>query len=67
MSFFNLQGIPESVLRSYARSAAAVNDENNDKEDADDNADSEFDDNLEMLRAYSLVIATAESDIYEMH
>ena len=59
MSFFNPQGIPESVLRSHARNAAEVGD----KEDAD----SEFDDDLDTLRAYSLVTATAESDMCEMH
>jgi hypothetical protein len=59
MSFFNPQGIPESVLRSHGRSAAAVDDE--------EDADSEFDNDLEMLRAYSLVTAAAENDIYKIY
>jgi tetratricopeptide (TPR) repeat protein len=63
MSFFNPQGIPESVLRSYARNAAVVDDEAEDEADAD----SEFDDDLETLQAYSLVTATAETDMWEMH
>ncbi|XTI87867.1 hypothetical protein V2W45_1342700 [Cenococcum geophilum] len=56
MSFFNPQGIPESVLRRHSVNATA---------DADD--DGEFNDDLDTLRAYSLVTATADSDICEMH
>jgi tetratricopeptide (TPR) repeat protein len=63
MSFFNPQGIPESVLRCHDRNAAEVDD----KEDDEADADSEFDDDLETLRAYSLVTATAETDMCEMH
>jgi hypothetical protein len=59
MSFFNPQGIPESVLRSHTRNTAEAEDE--------EDADSEFDDDLETLRAYSLVTVTAESDMCEMH
>jgi hypothetical protein len=56
MSFFNPQGIPESVLRSHARNAVEVGDE--------EDANSEFDDDLDTLRAYSLVTATAKSDMW---
>jgi hypothetical protein len=59
MSFFNSQGIPSAVLRSHARNAAEMDDK--------EGADSEFDDDLETLRTYSLMTATAESDMCEMH
>jgi hypothetical protein len=47
------------VLRSHARNAAEMDDK--------EGADSEFDDDLETLRTYSLMTATAESDMCEMH
>jgi tetratricopeptide (TPR) repeat protein len=59
MNFFNPQGIPESVLRSYSKTTAEVGDEKD--------ADSEFDDDLDTLRAYSLVTVTTDSDTCEMH
>jgi hypothetical protein len=59
MSFFNPQGIPESVIRSHSRNAAEVDDE--------EDTDSEFDDDIDTLQAYSLVTVTAESDMCEMH
>jgi tetratricopeptide (TPR) repeat protein len=64
MSFFNPQGIPESVLRSYSLDATS---KNNRTIDSDDDNDGKFDDDLDMLRAYSLVTVTAESDMCEMH
>jgi tetratricopeptide (TPR) repeat protein len=57
MSFFNPQGIPESVLRT-ARTAVL--------EDGED-LDSAFNKDLDTLRAYSLVSMTADSDTCEMH
>ncbi|KAH7396963.1 TPR domain protein [Phaeosphaeria sp. MPI-PUGE-AT-0046c] len=62
MSFFNPQGIPESTLRSYNRDAAGA--ATTDDEVAADDA---FNENLDLLRAYSLVSMTAESDTCEMH
>jgi tetratricopeptide (TPR) repeat protein len=59
MSFFNPQGIPESVLRSYSKSTVKVDDE--------EDAESEFDDDLDTLRAYSLVTVTTDSNTCEMH
>lgn len=59
MSFFNPQGIPESILRMQRRSAAKTVDE--------EEADSEFDDGLDTLRVYSLITATVDSDVWEMH
>jgi tetratricopeptide (TPR) repeat protein len=63
MSFFNPQGIPESVLRSHARNTTEADDGGDDKEDIDD----QLNDDLDTLRAYSLVTATAESEMWEMH
>jgi len=67
MSFFNPRGIPESVLRSHARSTVDTGDEADDEADDEEDADGEFDDDLETLRAYSLVTATTEGDMWEMH
>ncbi|KAH7123380.1 putative kinesin [Dactylonectria estremocensis] len=54
LSFFNPQGIPEPVLQAYAY---------NYSEDSEDN----LNEDLEVLRDYSLVEVTAELDILEMH
>jgi tetratricopeptide (TPR) repeat protein len=62
MSFFNPQGIPESTLRRYSKDVAEVT-AAKDEEDAD----SAFDDDLDTLRAYSLVSTTAGGDACEMH
>jgi hypothetical protein len=62
MSFFNPQGIPESVLRRHSREAARGAEL---KDNGD--ADSAFDEDLDSLQAYSLVSMTADSDAWEMH
>ncbi|KAH7124548.1 hypothetical protein EDB81DRAFT_872342 [Dactylonectria macrodidyma] len=59
MSFFNPQGIPEFVLHNY-------------KGDLEDNMDrgedsDEFEDDLDVLRGYSLVSVTSTRDVCEMH
>ncbi|KAH8651714.1 hypothetical protein BGZ61DRAFT_468822 [Ilyonectria robusta] len=59
MSFFNPQGIPEFVLH-------------NDDTDLTDNVDrdaesDDFEDDLDVLRGYSLVSVTATQDVFEMH
>ncbi|KAH7124607.1 hypothetical protein EDB81DRAFT_730860, partial [Dactylonectria macrodidyma] len=54
MSFFNPQGIPESVLQAYAC------DYGEDGEDC-------LDDDLETLCGYSLVVVTADKEILKMH
>ena len=63
MSFFNPQGIPESVLRRHSREAAR----GAGLEDKEEDADSAFDEDLDTLQAYSLVSITADSDTCEMH
>ncbi|KAI4940873.1 hypothetical protein J4E91_011130 [Alternaria rosae] len=65
MSFFNPQGIPESVLRRHSREAARRAGLEDEEEEED--ADSAFDEDLDTLRAYSLVSMTAGSDAWEMH
>ncbi|KAF2174719.1 TPR-like protein [Zopfia rhizophila CBS 207.26] len=59
MSFFNPQGIPEWILRRHSRSVAKTGDE--------DEADNVFDEDLDTLQAYSLITATANRDVCEMH
>ncbi|EWY97447.1 hypothetical protein FOYG_02287 [Fusarium oxysporum NRRL 32931] len=59
MSFFNPQGIPEFMLHDYD---ADLTDQ------ADRDAEStDFEDDLDMLRGYSLVSVTATGDTFEMH
>ncbi|KAF2993769.1 hypothetical protein E8E13_002179 [Curvularia kusanoi] len=62
MSFFNPQGIPESTLRRYSKGAAGLTDEEDEEE-----ADSAFDEDLDVLQAYSLVSVTADNNACEMH
>ncbi|RYP47712.1 hypothetical protein DL768_006248 [Monosporascus sp. mg162] len=59
ISFFNPQGIPAWILRRHSRSVTETGDE--------DEADSAFDEDFDTLQAYSLIAATAETDMCEMH
>jgi hypothetical protein len=62
MSFFNPQGIPEFLLRDYSGSkpnAKGDDDDNDDNDDDDGNDNNEeggFEDYLDLVRSYSLVI-----------
>ncbi|KAH7125055.1 hypothetical protein B0J13DRAFT_598998 [Dactylonectria estremocensis] len=62
MSFFNPQGIPEFVLHHYKGDLTENADGVKDDED-----DDEFEDDLDVLRGYSLVSVTATRDVCEMH
>ena len=62
MSFFNPQGIPESVLQGHTRAIARAA-----KLGDDEDADSAFDEDLDTLQAYSLVSTTADGEAFEMH
>ena len=62
MSFFNLQGIPESTLRAYSRETARTAELND-----EDAIDSAFNEDLDILHAYSLVSVATEADLYKMH
>lgn len=57
MSFFNPHGIPIFVLRDYSATIAP---------EADTEA-ANFEDDLDVLRGYSLVTVTASTDLCEMH
>jgi tetratricopeptide (TPR) repeat protein len=59
MSFFNQQGIPESVLLSHAKNIAEIGDEVD--------VENEFNEDLDILRVFSLVTETPNNDTYEMH
>lgn len=59
MSFFNPQGILESILRDSRRAIAEPGYE--------DEADDMFNEDFDILRAYSLIAETAEPDTCEMH
>ncbi|KAM6510860.1 hypothetical protein FSOLCH5_011305 [Fusarium solani] len=58
MSFFNPQGIPESMLQAYACDRGP---------DGEGDLDENLDEDLETLRGYSLVAVTADSESFEMH
>ncbi|KAH7146082.1 hypothetical protein EDB81DRAFT_759388 [Dactylonectria macrodidyma] len=60
--FFNPQGIPEFVLHNYKGDLTDNADGVKDDEDND-----EFEDDLDVLRGYSLVSVTAKRDVCEMH
>ncbi|WYZ43755.1 hypothetical protein EsH8_VII_000191 [Colletotrichum jinshuiense] len=78
MSFFNPQGIPEWVVRSYQRGKRSENEantnddtqssqEDSDDDNEDDSEDDEFEDDLNMLREFSLVAVTRQRGVLEMH
>ncbi|ESU10201.1 hypothetical protein FGSG_12516 [Fusarium graminearum PH-1] len=61
ISFFNPQGIPGFVLHDY-------NTDLTDNVDRDAEAESDdFEDDLDVLRGYSLVSVTAAKDVFEVH
>ncbi|CZS81099.1 unnamed protein product [Fusarium graminearum] len=61
ISFFNPQGIPGFVLHDY-------NTDLTDNVDRDAEAESDdFEDDLDVLRGYSLVSVTAAQDVFEVH
>ncbi|RYP14237.1 hypothetical protein DL765_006517 [Monosporascus sp. GIB2] len=59
ISFFNPQGIPEWILQRYSRSVTKTGDK--------DEADNSFDEDFDTLQAYSLISATSEAGMCEMH
>ncbi|KAL1846163.1 hypothetical protein Daus18300_014339 [Diaporthe australafricana] len=77
MSFFDRQGIPESVLkpveeiRSTGRAGehaeAGDSDSENDTCNETDSIDDEFEDDVAMLRDYCLIDTNREGDEFEMH
>jgi hypothetical protein len=59
MSFFNPQGIPESILRRYIDGDAELGDK--------DEAENQSHEDLYTLQAYSLVTMTVQTAMCEMH
>jgi tetratricopeptide (TPR) repeat protein len=62
MSFFNPQGIPEKTLRRYSRMEARA-----DASENEDEADHEFEEDINTLHAYSLITTAADDEACEMH
>ena len=69
MSFFNPQVIPGWVLRIYHRSSRGEDgtDVSNRSRGSDRSGTDEFEDDVEVLREYSLVTDTTQADVYEIH
>ncbi|KAK4149742.1 P-loop containing nucleoside triphosphate hydrolase protein [Chaetomidium leptoderma] len=74
MSFFDRQGIPEWVLKPSLIAKGTIpercRDETGDEDSDDgsqDNADGGFEDDVKMLRDYSLIVTDAGGDQFEMH
>jgi hypothetical protein len=59
ISFFNPQGIPEFLLRDHLGGEPNTEDNNN--------GEGEFEDNLDLLRSYSLVTTNLKGDVFEIH
>ena len=78
MSLFNPQHIPEAILRNYTsrtmsehfdknRHSEGGPDENGYSQDSDSNGDETFEDDVDVLRGYSLISVAAGGDTLEMH
>jgi hypothetical protein len=77
MSFFNPRGIPVWVLQNYqskrgmklgATSSGEIKYDSGDAETDEDELDQEeFDEDMEVLRGCSLVVATTQKNVYEVH
>lgn len=65
MSFFSPKGIPESTLRYYRKHGVTAPGTQDRKEEKE--IESTFDEDLDILQAYSLVSVTADADTCEMH
>ncbi|KAF4417482.1 Kinesin light chain, partial [Colletotrichum fructicola] len=64
MSYFQAQNIPEYMLHNY--SSGNIGSEENDDEHAETSSN-DFEDDLDVLRSYSLVTVTAMPGFLEMH
>ncbi|KAI7768306.1 hypothetical protein LZL87_013926 [Fusarium oxysporum] len=73
MSFFNRQGIPESLLvpsKNVHNTAQSTNPKgitDSDSESTNDETENEFEDNIAMLRDYFLIIQGKDANVFEMH
>ncbi|RKK56450.1 hypothetical protein BFJ69_g17647, partial [Fusarium oxysporum] len=73
MSFFNRQGIPESLLGppedSYnaAQSICSEGTTDSDSQGSDDETENEFEDDVAILRDYCLIMLSKDANTFEMH
>ncbi|PCD20337.1 hypothetical protein AU210_016204 [Fusarium oxysporum f. sp. radicis-cucumerinum] len=73
MSFFNRQGIPESLLRppkdSYnaTQSIGPEDKIDTDSQGSDDETGNEFEDDAAILRDYCLIVLSEDANTFEMH
>lgn len=65
MGFFNQQGIPEFMVRHYTDKDVEEQDDSSDKQLEEGNVD--FEEDVAMLRAFSLVGTTQRRGEFEMH
>ncbi|KAJ2998342.1 hypothetical protein NUW58_g359 [Xylaria curta] len=57
MSFFHQQGIPEWVLRNYYKTTIST----------DEDADGDFDDDIDLLQGFSFVTAAVGDHVFQIH
>ncbi|KAI6747690.1 hypothetical protein HG531_008232 [Fusarium graminearum] len=73
MSFFNRQGIPESLLgppKNSHNAAQSINPEDitdSESQGSDDEVEHEFDDDIQILRDYCLIVLSGDANAFEMH
>ncbi|KAL0929601.1 Kinesin light chain 5 [Colletotrichum truncatum] len=70
MSYFNAQNIPEYMLYRYNSNPLKPKESDNDEDDDDDdeaNDDHDFENDLDMLRSYSLISLSMVPGFCEMH
>ncbi|EXA29687.1 hypothetical protein FOVG_18852 [Fusarium oxysporum f. sp. pisi HDV247] len=73
MSFFNRQGIPESLIRpsedshNAAQSISPEDMTDSDSQCSDDETGNEFEDDVAILRDYCLIMLSEDANTFEMH
>ena len=70
MSFFDRQGIPETLVRTRTEKECSLegDDENNEKYDSEDSTlNDEFEDDILILRNYSFISVNTDKKTFEMH
>ncbi|KAK2054988.1 purine and uridine phosphorylase [Colletotrichum caudatum] len=70
ISYFHAQNIPEYMLHGYKSSFSTAKEGNSDDDDIEKDEtsnDRDFEDDLDVLRGYSLVTITNASRLYEIH
>ncbi|KAJ5726684.1 uncharacterized protein N7483_008041 [Penicillium malachiteum] len=66
MSFFDLQGVSESLLRGSSKKTAINSNEDEDSMSETD-ADQDFEDDITVLRDYSLIFVTENGMLFALH